>query len=58
MPNSVKTHLQCRDTVSVLYMNSCSCELAEFWKEKVMQHVTSCIDFEDARVPHGICENC
>ena len=59
MPNSVKTHLQCRNTVCILCSKKCSSELTDFLKEKVMQHVTSAAcGFEDARVLHGICENC
>ena len=58
MPNASKTHDECRKYVCVVCMKKSDRELTVAAKEKILQFIEPNLDFNDDRVPLGICVNC
>ena len=58
MPNASKTHDECRKSVCVVCMKKSDGELTVAAKEKILQFIEPDLDFNDDRVPLGICVNC
>ena len=57
MPNASKTHDECRKSVCVVCMKKSDRELTVAAKEKILQFIEPDLDFNDDRVPLGICVN-
>ena len=58
MPTSCKTHEECRKTVCFLCMKKCDRELTEFMISRVQKILGQRLDFDDERLPKGVCTNC
>ena len=58
MPNQAKTHEDNRKTVCFLCMNKANRQLTDFMIKRSQEILGQRINFEDQRVPIGICENC
>ena len=58
MPNNPKTHEECRRTVCFLCMKKCDRQVTEFMKERIKALFKQEIDFNDPKVPSGICNSC
>jgi hypothetical protein len=58
MPNHAKTHEECRKTVSFLCMKKGHRELTDFMIGRILKLVKSDLNFDDERVPRGICNTC
>ena len=58
MPNQAKTHEDNRKTVCFLCMNKANRQLTDFMIKRSQEILGQRTNFEDQRVPIGICENC
>ena len=58
MPNNTKYHEDCGKTVCLLCMKKATRELTEFQAERIKKIYEANFDFQDTRVPRGICQAC
>ena len=58
MPNQAKNHEDCRKTVCLLCMRKAGREVTEFLMQKLISAYETNFDFDDSRVPCGLCDAC